>query len=213
MNEADPLEIVKAGYDRLARRWDEFADSVRPPLRERYLDWLESRLAPGSPVVELGSGSGLPVAARLATRTDYLGVDVSSEMISVARSNVAAARFLEADMRRFDLPGGSVDAVIAFYSIIHLPRADQPLLFSKVRRWLSPGGYFIGCLTSGDLPAGEEPDWLEAGPMYWSGFDVETNRHLLTEAGFELIEAGAVPQMEGDTEVHFFWFKAVAGLG
>jgi SAM-dependent methyltransferase len=200
--------MVVAGYDRLARGWDKWAEAVEPPLRDRYLDWLDQRLGPSSKVLELGSGTGRPVAARLASRHSYLGVDLSSEMVAVARSNVPAARFKVADMCQVDFPAAEFDAVIAFHSIIHVPRADHPAMFSRIRRWLRPGGYFVGSLSVGDLPAGVEDDWLDAGPMYWSGWDADTNRRMLGDAGFDMIEASVLSQMEGDDEVRFLWVTA-----
>lgn len=97
-------------------------------------------------------------------------------------------------------------------SIIHVPRADQPALFSSIRHWLRPGGYFLASLMSGDLPAGWENNWLDAGPMFWSGYDADTNRRLLTDTGFDLIKATVLPQMEGDEEVRFQWITARAAV-
>ncbi|HUP17208.1 MAG TPA: class I SAM-dependent methyltransferase [Acidimicrobiia bacterium] len=210
MTDADPVNIVVAGYDRLARRWDRWTDSIQPPLRERYLDWLDERLLPGSSVLELGSGTGRPVAERLASRHEYLGVDASPEMVAVATGNVPAGRFAVAEMRQLDLPTSEFDVVVAFYSIIHVPRTDQSALFHEIHRWLRPGGYFVACLSSGDLPVGEEDDWLGAGRMFWSGYDADTNRQLLKNAGFDLIEASVLSQMEGDEEVQFLWVLAQA---
>lgn len=208
VDDSDPMGMVMRGYDRLAQRWDRWADEVNPPLRGRYVDWLEDRLDSGSSVLELGSGTGRPVAERLASRYRYLGVDVSAKMVIVARRNVPSGRFLAADMRYVDLPVGGFDAVVAFYSIIHVPRSDHPGLLSQVHAWLRPGGYFVACFSSGDLVTGVDEDWLGAGPMYWSGYDADTNLRMLVDAGFEVIHAEVVPQMEGDDEVQFLWCTA-----
>lgn len=203
----DPSATVVAGYDRLACSWDDWAGAV-PDLRATYLERLEARLSPGSDVLELGCGTGEPVAARLAPTHDYLGVDSSPRMVELAQHNVAGGRFHVAEMTAFDLPENSLDAVVAFYSIIHVPRDNHPGLFSRIRSWLRPGGYFLGCLTSGDLPQGWEDNWLGRVPMYWSGFDADTNRSLLREAGFRLDHAEVRTQMEEDTEVRFLWVEA-----
>lgn len=44
--------------------------------------------------------------------------------------------------------------------------------------------------------------------MYWSGFDADTNRRLLEEAGLEVDSSEVLTQMEGDTEVSFLWVQA-----
>lgn len=208
VDDSDPMDMVIRGYDRLARRWDQWADEVDPPLRDRYVDWLEDRLDLGSSVLELGSGTGRPVAERLASRYRYLGLDVSTEMVTVARRNVRAGRFLVGDMRCVDLPVGQFDGVIAFYSIIHVPRSDHPALLRSIHGWLRPGGYLVACLSSEDLAAGVDEDWLGVGPMYWSGYDADTNLRMLVAAGFEEIHAEVVHQMEGEDEVRFLWCTA-----
>ena len=102
----DTTSSLDAGISELTRS--------SPLLRDRYVDWLEAHLEPRSKVLELGSGTGRPVAERLAYGYDYLGVDASTEMVSVATGNVPNAQFLVADMRRLELPAGKFDAVVAF---------------------------------------------------------------------------------------------------
>lgn len=209
----DPSSAVVAGYDRLASSWDDWAGDVHPDLRAKYLEKLEARLSPGSNVLDLGCGTGRPVAVRLAPVHRYLGVDASPRMVELAQHNVPDGQFQRADMTALDLPENSFDAVVAFYSIIHVPRDDQPDLFSRIRSWLRPGGLFVGCLSSGDLPESWEDDWLGGGPMYWSGFDADTNRRLLEEAGLEMDSSEILTQMEEDTEVRFLWVEAHQPLG
>lgn len=199
---------VVAGYDHLASSWDDRAGDVHPDLRAKYLERLETRLSRGSDVLELGCGTGHPIAARLAPAHRYVGVDSSPRMVELARQNVPDGRFHVADMTALDVPDNAFDAVVAFYSIIHVPRDEQPDLFSRIQSWLRPGGLFVGCLSSGDLPEGWEDNWLGGGPMYWSGFDVDTNRSLLEAAGFRLDNAEVRTQTEGDTEVRFLWVEA-----
>lgn len=208
----DPSAAVVAGYNQLASSWGDWADGVSRDLRAIYLDRLEARLSPGSDVLELGCGTGRPVAARLAPTHRYVGVDSSPRMVELARRNVPDGKFQVADMAAVYVPENSLDAVVAFYSIIHVPRQQQPDLFSRIRSWLRPGGHFVACLTSGDLPEGWEDNWLEGGPMYWSGFDADTNRSLLEEAGFRLDSSEVHAQLEGDTEVHFLWVDAHSAL-
>lgn len=204
----DPSSAVVAGYEHLASSWDDWVGAAHPDLRTEYVERLETRLSPGSDVLELGCGTGRPVAVRLASVHRYLGVDSSPRMVELAQQNVSDGRFQVADMTVLDLPENGFDAVVAFYSIIHVPRDDQPALFSRIRSWLRPGGLFVGCLSSGDLPEGWEDNWLGGGPMYWSGFDADTNRRLLEEAGFWLDKAEVRTQMEEDNEVLFLWVEA-----
>ena len=73
----------------------------------------------------------------------------------------------------------------AFYSIIHVPRDEQPHLFERVSRWLVPGGLFLATLGAGD-----DPDWFGewlGQPMFFSSHDADGNRRLLRAANFDLL--------------------------
>ncbi len=204
------VELVAAGYDRLAATYDDWARQIAPDPRAGLLDRLDRELPPGARVLELGPGTGVPVAARFAARYDYLGVDASAGMVSEARRNVPAAEFRVADMRTLDFPAGSLAAVVAFYSIIHVPRDDHPELLTSIRRWLAQGGLFAGSLHARDEPAWTEDDWLGAGPMYWSGFDAAVNRRMIEAAGFDLLEADVRTMQEPEGEVRFLFVLARA---
>ena len=59
-----------------------------------------------------------------------------------------------------------------------------------------------------DNPGGTARDWLGGGPMFWSGFDVDTNLDLLARAGFEVEDASVIDQVEVDNPVRFLWVIA-----
>jgi SAM-dependent methyltransferase len=95
---------------------------------------------------------------------------------------------LQADMSRLHFRPLSFDAVVAFYSIIHVPREEHARLLRRIATWLRPRGLLIACMGTRDEPGAIEQDWLGA-PMYWSAFDANTSERLVREAGFELLEA------------------------
>lgn len=121
----EPSEALTAGYDRLASRWDEWASAVRPELRTVHTARLAEELESGSRVVELGCGTGIPVGRALSSSFDYFGVDISPEMVRRAEKNCPDGRFQAIDMASVSLPSGSVTAMVAFYSIIHVAQEKQ----------------------------------------------------------------------------------------
>lgn len=52
-----------------------------------------------------------------------------------------------------------------------------------------------------------EEDWLGA-PMYWSGFDPQTNRQIIEEAGLNIISAREETEEEHGQPARFFWVVA-----
>ena len=197
--------MVAAGYDHLADRYL----ATKRPLDARGLALLERLVAglpDGAPVLDLGCGAGLPVTQWLARRFAVTGVDVSARQLALARRHAPGATFIQADMTALDLPAASVDAIVAFYSIIHVPRAEHAPLLARLRRWLRPGGRFLATwpLTAWE---GREEDWLGGGAaMWWSHFGRDENLALLRQANFT-IEA-AEERQEGDER--WLWALAAA---
>jgi predicted SAM-dependent methyltransferase len=80
----------------------------------------------------------------------------------------------------------SFDAVVAFHSIIHVPRTEHPTLLRSVHRWLEPGGALLATMTVVDYE-GRDEDWEGWGaPMVWSHYDKNANVAMLRDAGFEI---------------------------
>jgi SAM-dependent methyltransferase len=198
-----------ATYDTLAPRYDAWSASIVPDVRQEWAAKIETYVAPGERVVELGCGTGVPVARLLAARFDYAGFDASPGMLAQARAALPGTSFTHADMHTIELATGSLGAIVAFSSISHTPRAQHAALFAKIATWLRPGGVFVGNLTSRPDRDGIEANWLDAGPMAWSGFDAATNIELLAAAGTPAIESAVIEHTEPDGEkIHPFWFIA-----
>jgi ubiquinone/menaquinone biosynthesis C-methylase UbiE len=61
-------------------------------------------------------------------------VDISARQVELARRNAPAATFIHGDMAAQTFPESSFDAVVAFFSIFHLPREDHGTLFESIER-------------------------------------------------------------------------------
>jgi len=191
----EPRQLVRAGYDRasLAYRGDEF--ELDP--RSGYAHWLrrlDRLILPGSRVLDLGCGNGLPVARELAKRHQVTGLDLSAVQIERARGLVPAARFVCADMTEAAFEPGSFDAVTAFFSIINVPAAEQPGLFRRIAGWLAPGGAFLAILGKCACTLVER-DWrgVKGATMYWSHAGLPQSRRSIAEAGMQIVEEGSEP--------------------
>lgn len=193
----DPKRIVQQGYDQLGSLDRTHYEQVNP---DRYNDWLKTfahLLPKGTNVLELGCADGIPAARFLSQQFDYLGVDISPVQIELARANVPQARFETADMATLTFPDFSFDGVIALYSIIHLPVAEQPALFKAIYNWLIPGGYFL-CILGAVAWTGTDPDWNQLGiSMFWSHTDADMYQFWLTETGFTILDNHFVAEANG----------------
>jgi SAM-dependent methyltransferase len=204
-----PERVVAEGYDRVADRY--LAWSVNGPTRLAYLDRLLRMLPDGSDVLELGCGAGEPVARRLSEHHRVTGVDLSPEQISRARTSVPDADFFIGDMTQLVFEPRSFDAVVAFYSIIHVPRTMHTDLFQRIGSWLRPDGLLLVTMGVEDAPGTVEEEWLGV-PMYFSHFDAPTNRSIVQRAGFVIESAEVVEDDENGRPVPFQWIIARRGL-
>jgi cyclopropane fatty-acyl-phospholipid synthase-like methyltransferase len=191
--------VVETGYDRVAERYLASKDAEDPTTLAALED-LARELPPDAAVLDLGCGAGVPVTRWLAQRFAVTGVDISARQLELARQHVPAARFLRADMTDLSFAPETFDAVVAFHSIIHIPRAEHPALLGKIYSWLTSGGGFLATWALREWE-GEESDWEGWGaPMRWSHHDGETSLELLRGAGFaiERAEARATRGARGD---------------
>lgn len=202
----DPQGVVRAGYDAIGDRYH--AWSHASPVRLGYVGAVLSRLAPGSVVVDLGCGPGDP-ATRLLSEAGHrvLGVDISAGQLGLARRLAPRAGLVQADLTDLSLRPGSVDAVVSFFALGHLPAVEHAPLLARVARWLRPGGLL---LTSAPMTPGEgtDDDWLGV-PMFFGGIGVEATLAALRDAGLVVGSADVVGEDEGEGRVvEFLWVTA-----
>ena len=203
----DPRRIVADGYDAIAERYYAWSDARPSATRRRWLARALELIPPGADVLELGCGAGVPMTRALAAGRRVTGVDISARQIELARAAVPEATFVHADMTALDLAPASFDAVVAFYSLTHVPRADLPALLASVRGWLRPGGVFLASMGAQDAPDEVEEDWLGA-PMFFSHHGAKKNRAMVRRAGLELEEAVVEAEPEVRHDALFLWVVA-----
>jgi 2-polyprenyl-3-methyl-5-hydroxy-6-metoxy-1,4-benzoquinol methylase len=177
---------VESGYDRMSEQYLATKD-LEDPLALRALEDLASLLPSQAAVLDLGCGAGVPVTRWLADRGFAVtGVDVSARQLELTSTYVPEGTFIKADMTEVDFEPESFDAVVAFHSIIHVPRTEHPALLESIHRWLRPGGALLATMTVADYE-GRDEDWEGWGaPMVWSHYGRKANVAMLREAGFEI---------------------------
>ncbi|WP_293419833.1 class I SAM-dependent DNA methyltransferase [Phreatobacter sp.] len=160
--------------------------------RERGRDLMErdhlaaaiEGLRPGARVLDLGCGTGQPIAAHLVSEGFRVtGVDVAEAMIVVCRGRFPGHEWIAADMRRLDL-GRIFGAVVAWDSFFHLPRNDQRAMFPVFARHVAPGGSLL--FTSGPSD-GEVVGSLYGDPLFHASLAPAEYRSLLDASGFDVV--------------------------
>jgi ubiquinone/menaquinone biosynthesis C-methylase UbiE len=144
-------EQVRVAYDTVAESYAELlADELdRKPL-DRALLAAFAELVGDGPVVEVGCGPGRIAAQLKSLGVSISGVDLSPAMIAVARRRHPELRFDVGSMLALDRGDGTLAAIVAWYSTIHLEAARLPLAFAEFHRVVRPEGLVLLAFQVGD---------------------------------------------------------------
>lgn len=178
-----PADEVIDLYSRRAADWD--ADRGRDLNTEKpWLDRFLSHVPPAGTILDLGCGSGEPIARELIEQGRAVtGVDASPGAIDLCRQRFPGHDWIVADMRGLDL-GRRFDGLIAWHSSFHLSRDDQRALFEVFARHLKPGGVLM--FTSGDEDGEKIGQW-RGEPLYHASLSTAEYRARLEDSGFTVI--------------------------
>lgn len=157
-------------------------------------------LRPGETVVDLGCGGGLDVllaAPIVGANGKAIGIDMTSEMLELARRNatkankgkpVANAEFHQATIDKLPLPDGSVDCVISNCVITLAP--DKPAVFREIVRVLKPGGRLAvsDIALKKPLPPEIGGDLMAYVGCIAGAILIDEYRRQLLEAGFAEVD-------------------------
>jgi SAM-dependent methyltransferase len=151
-----------------------------------------AELREGETVLDLGSGGGIDVllsARRVGPSGRAYGLDMTDEMLALARKNQAEAgitnaEFLKGDIEHIPLPDNAVDVIIS-NCVINLS-GDKRRVIAEAFRVLKPGGRFA---VSDVVVRGELPDAIRRSMELWVGcvagaLSEEEFLAILSEAGF-----------------------------
>lgn len=187
---ADPAEVlgdavVRTPFDAIGARYEEaFTDRA---AELAATEWLISGVTPGARVLDLGCGTGLPVAKRL-TEAGFAvtGIDESSVMLDLARERVPAATFLRADMRSIGPELGEFEAAAAFFSLLMLPKADIEAVLRALRDRLCGPGLLALAMVAGDFDAAAL-EFLDV-PVRLSAYPADALAKLVASTGFDVVD-------------------------
>jgi SAM-dependent methyltransferase len=170
-------------YERHAHDWA--ADRGRELVCERpWLDRFTSLLPQGATILDVGCGSGEPIARHLIEQGLAVeGVDSSAALIALCRERFPDRLWHVADMRTFTA-GNTFGGVLAWDSLFHLARDDQRGMFPVFRRLSTPGTVLM--FTSGPSD-GEAIGSYRGEPLYHASLATEEYEALLRTNGFRVV--------------------------
>jgi len=174
-------DLVRKGYDKIAKRYMEVRNQF---VNNRYLEKLNKLLKPGSIILDMGCGAGKPIDRFFIYRGHkVIGIDISKKQTNLAKKNVPQATYMVKDISNLQKEEYQVDAVVSFYTILHIPRETHQELFEKMNSFLPEGGLALVTMASSEWEGIED---FYGVKMYWSHYGPEKNREIIEKAGFEV---------------------------
>jgi SAM-dependent methyltransferase len=176
---------TRAGYDTVADRYaEEIGDELaHKPLDRALLTALVEASGPVAEYADIGCGPGHVARFMADLGASVTGFDLSPAMIARARADVPDVTFQTGDMTALDCAAESFDAIVAFYSLIHLDDDLITQACGEFARVLRPGGHVLVAFHEGD---GSEH------VSEWWGHEVDLEFRFLQEAAVSsrLTDAG-----------------------
>ena len=174
--------FIRSSYDRIAV---EYAENRDKDSTVPYLEMIHENLVEDSQILDLGCGAGLPVDLWLTQHGHrVIGLDISAEMLKMARTNVPDADFKQCDISTLQEGAYAVDAVVCLFTMFHIDRSLHQQFLRRVRSFLERDGLLL--ITTGQNDWEGEEDFLGV-VMAWSHFDKRTNRALIENCGFSIL--------------------------
>ena len=195
---AEQTRNTRVSYDRLA---EEYARRIYVELEDKprdraILDAFAERLSGRGVVCDMGCGPG-QIARYLKDRgLETVGVDLSSGMLEQARTLNPDIPFYVGDMTKLNVPDSTWAGIAAFYSIIHVPRAQVAAVLRELHRVLQPGGLLLLAFHLGDSELHQTELWEQQVDLDFWFFSAVEMLGYLEQAGFvveQVIERDPYP--------------------
>jgi SAM-dependent methyltransferase len=185
----DPDEL-RASYDQVAEAYaDTFFDELDcKPFDRELLDAYAERHRAQGLVLDVGCGPG-HIARYLHERgVEVVGIDLSPEMVEVARRLNPGLRFEVGDMAALDVEDAALTGLVAFYSIIHIPREGVPGVLREFRRVIGTGGELVVAVHAGTGSVRRDDFLGEPVPFEATFFERDELVSFVETAGFQIEE-------------------------
>ena len=171
-------------YNKVAQQWGEARSGFFKNERH-YLDTLLAPLPPGSTVLDLGCGTGRPMAEQVvASGHRVIGVDQSEAMLEQARRRLPDQCWLLSPMEHY-VPDRDFQAAIIWDSIFHLPRSEHAGILQRVVERLPGGGRLM--LTVGGSSHPAFTDFMFGVEFFYDSNLPEETEQILRDCGCRLL--------------------------
>lgn len=175
-------EKVYESYEEIVEWFDDAR--TKTLMESEYLHLIVNSIPAGGSILDLGCGTGEPIARFFIEKGFHLtGVDGSAKMIALCQKRFPSERWIVSDMREIKFPQ-QFDAILAWHSFFHLDHESQREMFKLFNSHLKSGG--VLAFTSGEE---EDEVWSDNGgqQLYHASLSTHEYKKLLEESLFKVL--------------------------
>ena len=195
----------KTGYDAIGLDYQK-AYSDNPEIKNA-INYLSKQLKPNEYVLDVGSGTGFVAKHLTEANLQVLGIDNSNEMNRIAREQAPQAKFIEMNIKKLKLGDQKFDAIVAFFSLLHIQKGIFKRTLQNLLRHLNDNGYFIISMVEGNI---EGEEYYMNQKMFFSSFPREELIKLFESLDVKIIKfkehvfQAKIEGSEEETQLFFY---------
>lgn len=180
----DKSKQASSVYDKIA---EPYAKEFSKP--SEYIDEFLALLPKNAKILDVGCGVGVDAGYMASEGLEVIGIDLSKEMLKLARQKFPQIDFRQQDIRKLDFPPNSFDGILASCSLIHIPKKDVPALLKRFYQILNKDGVIYIALQGGkseEIFVNEpfKPD----EKLFLNIISFDEIRNLLVKNGFSIVK-------------------------
>ncbi len=184
-------------YDRIAGDYAAAYDNLDDESDLVFLNTYIKYMQPGEKVLDLGCGTGFACGYFAKHGLRPFGIDLSKNMIAIARKNFPELEFRVENMLDF-VPDGQFDAIYAGYSLHHFTQKEVEKVISNFSDYLKRGG-MVGLVVQKGVGEFETDEpFLPGEKIFVYLFDEKNIAKLLSENGIEVVETKIKKPTKGE---------------
>lgn len=135
-------------------------------------------------VLEIGCANGRDAKEILKYTNNYLGIDISEELIKIAKQNIPKGEFKVADIENYIFPK-NIDIIFSFASLIHSNKDNLQKVLNEAHKSLNAGGIFYISMKYGKYQESTKED--EFGIRTYYFYTSEDIRKII-DSNYEIIK-------------------------
>ena len=156
------------------------------PLDRKLLDRFAMEVRDLGPACDMGCGPGHIAHFLYERGVNVLGIDLSPRMVELARQLTPAIEFHQGNMLSLDVDDEAWGGIVAFYSLIHIPREAVVRVLQDFRRILRPKGLLLLSFHQGQEIRHLDEWWGKKVSLDFIFFQRSEMETYLRTAGFEI---------------------------